>query len=135
DLQTIDGAGAAGGLGGALAGVLQGEMKSGFQVIADLVEFESAVKEADLVLTGEGRLDGQSAQGKVPVEVGKIAYKHGVPAVAVAGEVAQEGIYAPLTSVFSIQTGPCSLEEALDENISYANIRHVSEQIVRLRLK
>ncbi|QAS53571.1 glycerate kinase family protein [Halobacillus litoralis] len=133
DLQEIPGAGAAGGLGGALAGVLHATMKSGFRVVADLVKLDEMIAGADLVLTGEGSLDAQSADGKVPVSVGKIADKHDVPAVAVAGAVETEGDYTPLTAVFSIQPGPCSLEQAVEAETAYNNIVHITKQVVRLR--
>ncbi|ARI76157.1 glycerate kinase [Halobacillus mangrovi] len=132
NLQEIQGAGAAGGLGGALAGVLGAEMKSGFDVIAELVGLENLVEDADLVLTGEGSLDTQSAHGKVPVSVGKIARNYDVPAVAMAGVVDVEGSYEGLTAVFSIQSGPCSLTEALDHSTAYNNIRHTTKQILNL---
>ncbi|MGI8316703.1 glycerate kinase [Halobacillus mangrovi] len=134
-LQEIQGAGAAGGLGGALAGVLGAEMKSGFDVIAELVGLETLLEDADLVLTGEGSLDAQSAHGKVPVSVGKIARNYDVPAVALAGVVDVEGSYEELTAVFSIQSGPCSLAEALDHRTTYKNIKHTTKQILSLWTK
>jgi glycerate kinase len=134
DLQKIEGAGAAGGLGGALAGVLGAEMKSGFEVISKLVGLEAFLKGADLVLTGEGSLDAQSAHGKVPVSVGNIAMKYGVPSVALAGAVDLEGTYEGLSAVFSIQSGPCTLAEALDRNTAYKNIRQTTKQVINLKM-
>ena len=124
--------GAAGGLGGALAGVLGARMESGFSIVADLVGLEEAIRTADLVLTGEGSLDAQSAHGKVPMSVAKLADSYGIPAVGLAGAVDIAGRYDPLRAVFSVQTGPCLLEEALEETRAYENIKHVAEQVVRM---
>lgn len=85
DISDIAGAGAAGGLGGALCAFLNGEMKSGIQTMLDLVRFEELIKNADLIITGEGRADGQSAQGKVLWGIGTNAKKKGIPVIAVVG--------------------------------------------------
>lgn len=89
DVAETPGAGAAGGLGAGLL-VLGARLAPGFALIAELTNFEERFRQQafDLVITGEGRLDGQSAHGKVPVEVAKVAARHGVPVVAVAGDVA-----------------------------------------------
>jgi len=89
DVAETPGSGAAGGLGAGLL-VLGARLRPGFPLVADLTRFEERFQRhaIDLVITGEGRLDGQSAHGKVPVEVAKVAARHGVPVVAVAGEVA-----------------------------------------------
>jgi glycerate kinase len=84
--RDLPGAGAAGGLGFALL-ALGGERVSGFEVVAGAVRLADAVAGADLVITGEGRLDGQSVRGKVVAGVAGMAAEHGVPCVAVAGEV------------------------------------------------
>ncbi len=89
EVAEVPGAGAAGGLGAALR-VLGARLEPGFGLVAELTGFEARFhpRPPDLVITGEGRLDSQSAHGKVPVEVAKVAKRHGVPVVAVAGEVA-----------------------------------------------
>jgi len=88
-VADIPGAGAAGGLGAGLL-LLGARLVRGFSLVAELTRFEERFTRntIDLVITGEGRLDGQSAHGKVPVEVAKVAARHSVPVVAVAGEVA-----------------------------------------------
>jgi glycerate kinase len=85
DLRAVPGAGAAGGAGfGALA-LLGAELRSGVETVLELVGFDDAVREADLVVTGEGSLDEQSLRGKAPVGVLAAAARHGVPVVAVCG--------------------------------------------------
>jgi glycerate kinase len=84
--RDLSGAGAAGGLGFALL-ALGAERVAGFDVVAEAVGLDALVAGADLVITGEGRLDGQSVRGKVVAGVARLAAEHGVPCVAVAGEV------------------------------------------------
>ncbi|WP_079478744.1 glycerate kinase family protein [Halobacillus salinus] len=132
DLQQIPGAGAAGGLGGALAGVLGATLEPGFDIIAELTGLEEKIKEADVVLTGEGSLDTQSSQGKVPMSVGKMAKAHGKPVIAIAGKVDADDFHSTLDAAFSIQRGPGSLEEALDPEKARENIAYTVEQIMRV---
>jgi glycerate 2-kinase len=85
DVSTLEGAGAAGGLAGGLACV-GAELLSGFELVAERLELEDAVAEADLVVTGEGFLDAESFDGKVVGGVSELATHLGVPVVAVVGE-------------------------------------------------
>lgn len=85
DPDTIEGAGAAGGMGAMLKLILGAELRSGIESILDLVHFDELIKDADLIITGEGRLDGQSSIGKAVQGVGLRAAKAGVPCVALCG--------------------------------------------------
>lgn len=85
DLQTLPGAGAAGGLGGAMAAYLGARMRSGVDGILDLIDFDGAVKDADLVLTGEGKSDAQTLKGKAPL--GVLRRSKGVPVALVSGAI------------------------------------------------
>lgn len=85
DLQTLPGAGAAGGLGGALAAYLGARMRSGVDGILDLIDFDGAVKDADLILTGEGKSDAQTLKGKAPL--GVLRRSKGVPVALVSGAI------------------------------------------------
>jgi glycerate kinase len=87
DVADIPGAGAAGGLGAGAIAFLGARLRSGIELVLDLVGFHEAVATADLVVTGEGKLDGQSLRGKAPVGVARAATAHGVPVVALAGVV------------------------------------------------
>src|SRR5215218_6765564 len=87
DLADTPGAGAAGGLGAGAIAFLGARIRSGIELVLELVGFDRAVADADLVITGEGKLDAQSLRGKAPVGVARAAGAHGVPVVAVAGVV------------------------------------------------
>jgi glycerate 2-kinase len=87
DVAGIPGAGAAGGLGAGAIAFLGAELRTGIELVLELVGFDQAVAGADLVITGEGKLDAQSLRGKAPVGVARAAAAHGVPVVAVAGVV------------------------------------------------
>jgi glycerate kinase len=91
------------------------------------------VRGADLVLTGEGRIDGQTAHGKTISGVAQVAKAAGVPVVVIAGSIGEgiEGLYAlGVTSVFTLVPGPVSLEEAMKHG--QAMIANTAEQVVRL---
>jgi glycerate 2-kinase len=110
------GAGAAGGLGFAALAFLGAELHSGFDLVADAVGLGSAIAGADLVITGEGRLDTQSLGGKTPVGVMRLAQARDVPVVVIAGDVSQGAsgaLAAGMTAVFSASPGPGSLHDAL----------------------
>jgi len=87
DVAGIPGAGAAGGLAAGAIAFLGAELRTGIELVLELVGFDKAVDGADLVVTGEGKLDAQSLRGKAPVGVARAAAAHGVPVVAVAGAV------------------------------------------------
>ena len=95
------------------------------------------MKNADLIITGEGRLDFQSSMGKTPTGVAKIAKKYGKPIIALAGSVApcaggcnENGIDA----FFSVLNEPVSLEEAMDKQTAMRNLKMTAEQALRLYL-
>jgi glycerate 2-kinase len=87
DLADTPGAGAAGGLGAGAIAFLGAEIRPGIELVLELIGFDRAVDRADLVITGEGKLDAQSLRGKAPVGVARAAGAHGVPVVALAGAV------------------------------------------------
>ena len=118
DISDFPGAGAAGGLGAALGGVLNARLKSGIDAVLEAVRFDEKLRDVDLVVTGEGRIDGQSVRfGKVPVGVAKRCAAHGIPVIAIVGGIGDgaEGLYDVCDSV--IQTtvsGPMSLQDAME---------------------
>lgn len=134
DLLNIAGTGAAGGLGGALV-LLGGRLESGFDSIASLVGLEEAISSADLVITGEGHLDSQSSHGKVPSGVAGLARKYQVPTIAICGAVDRRvaWIWDDFVSVFSIQTGAISLQEAMKKETTLENLSFVVQNIMRTR--
>ncbi len=116
NIAEMPGAGAAGGLGAGLAAFLNADLRSGIDMVLDAANFDEALKDADLVITGEGKIDEQTAYGKTIGGVLARASKAGVPVVAVAGAVAGniQALYdAGLTAAFSIVSGPTSLAEAM----------------------
>lgn len=133
DVGLTPGAGAAGGLGTGLMALLGGKLVSGIELVLRVLRFTEKTKGAELVLTGEGKFDAQSAYGKVPVGVGRQCLKLGVPVVVVAGTVLpdaerlhQEGI----TAYFSIQNRPMSLEEAMENGAEL--VENQVAEVVRL---
>ncbi len=86
-LQNLPGAGAAGGLGAALLGFLNGEFFRGVDLVIETTGLEKDIREADLVITGEGKIDGQTRFGKTPYGVAQVAKKYGVPVIALCGVV------------------------------------------------
>ncbi|UOD49959.1 glycerate kinase [Orrella daihaiensis] len=116
DLQSKPGAGAAGGLGFAAMAWLGACTRPGVEVVAELANLEQSVADADLVFTGEGRMDSQTLQGKTPWGVMRIAQAHNVPVVALAGSLGDgyQALYdAGLTAAFSLANGPIDLPMAL----------------------
>lgn len=87
DVASFAGAGAGGGMGAGLVAFFGAELRSGFELIAEAAELEKELSDADLVLTGEGRLDEQSLSGKVPVGIAGLAKRAHVPCVAIVGDL------------------------------------------------
>ena len=85
DLSEIKGSGAAGGLGGAFHTFLGASLRSGIDMVLEAIGFEEAIQGADLIITGEGKMDGQTVKGKVISGIASIARKHGIPVMAIAG--------------------------------------------------
>ncbi|KNC07957.1 glycerate kinase [Pantoea sp. RIT-PI-b] len=116
DVLHIDGGGAAGGMGAALHAFCQAELRSGIEIVTEALGLAQQVKDADLVITGEGRIDSQSVNGKVPVGVAKVAKQYHKPVIGIAGSLtADVGVVHQhgLDAVFSVLFSICSLEEAL----------------------
>ena len=110
------GAGAAGGLGAALKIFLNAQMRSGSDAVLDLVHFDEDLKDADFVITGEGRIDWQSAHGKVVAGVGRRCKKAGVPCIAIVGGMGDraEEMLSLVDSIVPTVQGPCTLEYAME---------------------
>ena len=118
DLRDFPGVGAAGGLGFAARAVLRAGFWPGVELVAELSGLVEAMQGADLVITGEGRLDGQSLHGKTPVGVARLARTAGVPVIALAGSLGEgyQRLYAEgIGAAFSLAPGPLSLEQAMAE--------------------
>lgn len=118
DVRDEPGSGAAGGLGFAAKAFLGAQFQAGVEVVAELVGLAAAVKDADLVITGEGRFDAQTLRGKTPFGVARIAKQHGVPVVVIAGTLGdgyQELYSHGIDAAFAVTSGPMTLEQACAE--------------------
>ena len=129
------GVGAAGGMGFALKYYLGAALESGCELIMNETRLEEHIRNADLVITGEGRLDSQSAMGKVPVSVAAIAKKHGVPVAAIAGCVARDAAAlnaCGIDAFFPVIQSPCTAAEAMEYCTAITNIEATAVQIGNL---
>lgn len=131
----LPGSGAAGGLGFALRTFLNADLKPGIDVVINQTGIETAIRDADIVVTGEGRLDAQTVMGKVPVGIARIAKKYDLPVIAFCGCVGdgaeicnQHGIDAYFPILRSITTA----EEAMKPEIAKKNLADTAEQVFRL---
>lgn len=133
DVLNLSGAGAAGGMGAGLVAFADARLRPGFELIAETCRLEDHVRQADLVFTGEGSLDGQTAYGKTPAGVARLAGRYGVPVVALAGRLGSgyEALYVQgLTAAFAICDGPLTLAEAMQRTCALLAER--AEAVVRL---
>jgi glycerate kinase len=114
-INDVPGAGAAGGLGGGLLAFLPSELKRGVEIVVEATGLSQIVVDADLVITGEGKIDGQTIFGKTPIGVAKIAKKYEVPVIGIAGNVSRDSHVVHehgIDAVFSIVPGVVLLENA-----------------------
>ena len=132
---SFPGTGAAGGLGFAFHAVLGGELQRGVEIVLAETQLERFVREADVVVTGEGRLDAQTAMGKAPIGVAKLAKRHGKPVIAFSGCVTPEAETVNahgIDAFFPILRSVVALDEALDVHNAAANMRATVRQAFRL---
>ncbi len=129
------GTGAAGGLGFAFLSYTNAVLESGIKIILEETKLENYVKDADIVITGEGRLDGQTVFGKAPIGVAKIAKKYDKTVLAFAGAVTEDAIACNehgIDAFFPILRRIQSLQEAMDPSIARENMMTTVEQVFRL---
>ncbi|GKX60516.1 glycerate kinase [Leminorella grimontii] len=118
DVNDVPGSGAAGGMGAALLAFLGAELRPGIEIVTEAVGLADAVKDADLVITGEGRIDSQTVNGKVPIGVARVSKRYGKPVIAIAGSLSSdvEVVYQHgLDAVFSVLYKITSLDDALKQ--------------------
>lgn len=135
DHMESEGAGAAGGLGFAFLSYLHADLQPGIELVLEAVGMEKTMEGADLVFTGEGRLDGQTAMGKAPVGIAKLAKKHGAKVVALAGAViegAEKCNDSGIDAFFPILRRIVTLDEAMDPGTARENMIRTTEQVIRL---
>ena len=136
DIDSIPGAGAAGGLGGGFLAFLPATLKPGIQMVLEALDFDGRIQNADLIITGEGKLDRQTGMGKTPSGVLEAGKKQQIPVIAIGGSVEEVDtlLAQGFLAVFSIQSGPVSLEQAMDKSFAFSQIERIVEQIIRLRI-
>ncbi|MFC7395504.1 glycerate kinase [Scopulibacillus cellulosilyticus] len=127
-VKEMSGAGAAGGLGAGLVAFLSAELKRGVDIVLEAVHFDDIVKDAALVITGEGRIDSQTIYGKTPIGVAKVSKKYHVPVVALAGSLSDDShivLDHGIDALYSIVPGVTNLSDA------YENAARYMEQTAR----
>lgn len=134
DISTYPGAGAAGGMGGGLHAFLDARLKPGIELLLETLDFAEKIKDADLIITGEGKSDRQTLMGKVPSGILQEARRQHIPVILLAGAIEDTKILneAGFRGVFSITPSPISLEQAIQPEFAQDNIRRTVEQICRI---
>lgn len=135
EIADLPGAGAAGGLGAGLVAFLDAELRMGAAVVMEVTRFEEKIEGADLIITGEGKIDSQVKFGKALLAVGRVAQKHGIPVAAIAGQVDEDADVVfeyGITATFSMLQGPTTLEEAMRRQASL--LARETQNVVRLFL-
>jgi glycerate kinase len=133
DVRDVPGAGAAGGLGAGLIAFLGARAQSGFELVSESIGLESRIRAADMVLTGEGRLDGQTGFGKTVAGVSHLGHAAGVPVVALCGGLASGWgslLADGLTAAFSVVPAPMTLDDAQRDAAEL--VTSAAEQVMRL---
>lgn len=129
------GAGAAGGMGFAFMSFTDAVLESGIKIVLDEIGLDKDVRNADVVITGEGRLDGQTAMGKAPVGVAELAKQYDIPVIAFSGCVTEEAVKCNekgIDAFFPILRSVVSLDEAMDPENAKNNLADTAEQVFRL---
>ena len=125
NINKVKGSGASGGLGGAFATFLQAHLQSGIGLLLDAVDFDRKITNADWIITGEGKADRQTAEGKVPAGVLKRAKKANIPVMLIAGKVEDKACLKQMGFSRIVQISPDTLplEEAMRPEVTRENIR------------
>jgi glycerate 2-kinase len=135
DVTKLSGGGAAGGLGVGLVAFCGATLRPGVEMVIDAVQLAGTLRGADLVITGEGRIDRQSAFGKTPVGVARAAKKLGIPVVAVCGSIgdgAEAVLDQGIDAYVSLVNGPMTLDDAMRRAPEL--LRSAAAQVMRVYL-
>lgn len=135
DYMDYPGTGAAGGLGFAFLSYLPSKLVSGIDLVLDFIDFDTKIKGADLIITGEGKMDQQSLMNKTPIGITSRAKKQGIRVIALTGNY-NEDVYklnkAGVDGIFSILPSVMTLQEAMDKKTTQKNIELVVSQLFRV---
>ncbi len=132
DIKELPGSGAAGGLGGGMIAFCGATLRKGVDLVIDIVGLRSKIKDADLVITGEGQIDYQTKFDKAPAGVARLAAEYNVPCIAICGSIGEgtEELYQiGFHAIFSLCKGPQSLESAMENGPE--QLAYITGQIVR----
>ena len=135
--ENYSGAGAAGGLGFAFLSFTNAVLKSGIKIILEETKIENDIKYADIVVTGEGRLDSQTVMGKAPIGIARLAKKHGKKVIAFSGCVTDDAEVCNkhgIDAFFPIVRGVTTLDDALNTDNAYKNLEATAYQVFKLIL-
>ena len=130
DVLNLEGGGAAGGMGAGLYAFCGAKLRPGIEIVTDALHLADIVADADLVITGEGRIDSQTIHGKVPVGVARVAKRYNLPVIGIAGSLtADVGVVHDhgLDAVFSVIYSICTLDEALEN--AAENVRMTARNV------
>ena len=133
DIQYVPGSGAAGGLGGGIMAFLGGQLRPGVDIVLDILNFDSQLEDADLVITGEGGMDFQTVYNKAPIGVARLAKARGIAVIGVSGSLGKgyTDVHAHgIDAVISITSAPMDMEEATDRCSEL--IADATEQAMRM---
>lgn len=137
DVSTLPGAGAAGGLGGAFVAFLDAVLERGVEMVLDAISFDSVIEGADLVITGEGRIDSQTLTGKTPYGVMLRARRQGIPVVAIGGSLAltvEDALKAGFASVAAVTPEGMSLKDAMNPETASVNVMQTVRSLITQNL-
>lgn len=129
------GCGAAGGMGYAFLTFTNATLERGIDIVLEETGLSGKIAKADIVVTGEGKIDSQTVMGKAPIGVAKLAKKFGKTVIAFCGSVSEDGYICNehgIDAIFPIVRGPVNLEEALDKNNAVRNLTDTAEQVFRI---
>lgn len=130
-IGNYPGSGAAGGIGGGFLAFLNAELKSGIKLLLEILDFKKKIEGADLIITGEGKIDKQTLMGKVPYGILEVASEQNIPVIAIAGRIEDKEIVqqAGFRGVFPIASESVPLEKAMNPSFAKQNIQKLIEKI------
>ena len=136
DIKDIPGAGAAGGLGASLMAFLDAELKPGIDIVIEIVKLEQAIKDANLVITGEGKIDSQTIYGKAPIGVAKIAKKYNIQVIAVAAIIGDDADIVHqhgIDNLIKVSEPPMNLDDSISNKVSLIKDR-IKKSLRKLKI-
>ena len=137
DISSIPGSGAAGGLGGGMLAFFQTELQSGANILLKAINFNEKINNADLIITGEGKIDRQTLMGKAPFHILQAGQNKSIPVIAIAGKTEDRDklIQAGFKAIYETTPSSMSLKDAMKPEIAKENIRKTIQELASTHLK